>query len=335
VVGVIWIEGGALDLTAGSDAVDAARQVTVNGGDLTIAAGDDGLHSDGVLRIDGGTMDITESYEGIEGVYMYLSGGDVVVVASDDGINVSGGAASADTASSGDGAPGEMGGAFPTDKDMPTDGTMPDRGEMPARTDGETGMGGGMGGVAAAADDISTLTITTLAAGQASDSSAVRYLEITGGTYVIDSAGDGVDSNGDLTISGGTLVVLGPEGNGNGALDVDGTFTLNGGTVAASGSSGMVVTPAAGGDQGSLAFTFDAGVPAETVITISDSSGSEVGSFTTTKLSQSLVFSSDHIVAGDDYTVTVGGTTTGESIGGLILGGSTDGGDDIGTTTAS
>ena len=90
-VGVIWIDGGTLDLTAGSDAVDAVRQVTVLSGDLTIAAGDDGLHSDDVLRIAGGTVNITESVEGIEGAYMYLSGGDVSVVSTDDGINVSGG----------------------------------------------------------------------------------------------------------------------------------------------------------------------------------------------------------------------------------------------------
>ena len=91
-VGVIWIDGGTLDLTAGSDAMDAARQVTVLSGDLTIAAGDDGIHSDNVLRIAGGDVTITESVEGIEGAYMYLSGGDVSVVSSDDGINVAGGA---------------------------------------------------------------------------------------------------------------------------------------------------------------------------------------------------------------------------------------------------
>ena len=91
-VGVIWIDGGTLDLTAASDAIDAARQVTVLSGDLAIAAGDDGVHSDNVLRISGGTVNVTESIEGIEGAYMYLSGGDVSVVATDDGINVSGGA---------------------------------------------------------------------------------------------------------------------------------------------------------------------------------------------------------------------------------------------------
>ena len=113
-VGVIWIDGGRLDLTAGSDAVDAARQVTVLSGDLTIAASDDGLHSDDVLRIAGGTVNITESVEGIEGAYMYLSGGDVSVVAADDGINVSGGVealtATTDMATTGGAEPGEAAG---------------------------------------------------------------------------------------------------------------------------------------------------------------------------------------------------------------------------------
>ena len=127
-VGVIWIDGGTLDLTAGADAVDAARQVSVLDGDVTIAAGDDGLHSDQLLRIDGGRVSITESLEGVEAAYMFLSGGDVSVVATDDGINVSGGTTTTDETSEevaaapaerpeggppGDGGPGGAMGAAP------------------------------------------------------------------------------------------------------------------------------------------------------------------------------------------------------------------------------
>lgn len=54
------------------------------------------------------------------------------------------------------------------------------------------------------------------------------------------SAGDGFDSNGDLTITGGTVIVWTANTADNEPLDADGTITVSGGTVlAAGGSSGM------------------------------------------------------------------------------------------------
>ena len=68
-------------------------------------------------------------------------------------------------------------------------------------------------------------------------------VDITGGILTINSQGDGLDSNGNATISGGTVVVNGPSNDGNGALDVNGELAVTGGTVAAAGSAGMAVTP--------------------------------------------------------------------------------------------
>ncbi|WP_062209968.1 carbohydrate-binding domain-containing protein [Demequina oxidasica] len=368
VVGVIWIEGGTIDLKAGSDAADAARQVTINGGDLNIAAGDDGLHSDGVLRIDGGSVNISESYEGVEGAYMYLSGGDVVVVATDDGINVAGGTDStadvttnttpdtpADAASAGLAPAGDM----PGGGDMPVNGMrpegMPERGAMPgdgtrserpggdSELPGEAGpaMSGSNSGdphaAVTVATDLSAVTVTALEdggfGGPAEGDNGDRFLEISGGTYVIDTQSDGIDVNGSMTMTGGTVVVTSTSDNSQGALDVDDTFTITGGALAANGAAGMAVGPEAGA-QGSLGIIFSSALPAETVITITDSSGADVGSFTTTEVSQSLVFSSDQIIAGTDYSVTVGGSVTGDSIGGLTVDGSVSGGDAVGTITA-
>lgn len=54
------------------------------------------------------------------------------------------------------------------------------------------------------------------------------------------SAGDGFDSNGDLTITGDTVIVWTANTADNEPLDADGTITVSGGTVlAAGGSSGM------------------------------------------------------------------------------------------------
>jgi len=356
-VGVIWIEGGVIDLTAGSDGTDAARQVTIMGGEFTIAAGDDGLHSDAVLRIDGGTIVITESYEGVEGAYMYLSGGDVTVASSDDGINVAGGLESVETTSAdatadqAAGLPADAGAGMPADQmgDMPArpdggmagdwdpsadqaDGMQADRGA------GMQGGPGGQSGTSTVVDDITTLTVSAMTGsgfgGPTEGNNGTRFLELSGGTYVIDADSDGVDVNGSMTVTGGTLVISGTEDGANGALDVDNTFTVTGGTLAANGTSTMAVAPGDTSTQASLAMTLSGTAPAGTLITITDADGTQIASFTTAKSSDSFVFSSDEIESGADYTISVGGTVAGDAIGWLVLDGTATDGTTIGTVTA-
>ena len=319
-VGVIWIDGGTLDLTAGSDAVDAARQVTVLSGNLTIAAGDDGLHSDDVLRIAGGTVNITQSNEGIEGAYMYLSGGDVSVVSADDGINVSGGAE-----------------ALTATTDVATTGRE-------SGTAGDQTMAGGVGPESQftttdAVEDLASLTVSAMVGsgfgGPAEADNGTRFLEFSGGTYVIDATSDGVDVNGAMTMTDGTLVVSGTDDARNGAIDVDDAFTISGGTLAANGMSSMAVAPGEGSTQATLAITFSGTVPADTLITITDGDGEQIASFTTLKASQSFIYSSDALVAGADYAISVGGEVTGTSIGWPVLDGTATGGDTIGTVAAA
>ncbi|WP_455499919.1 carbohydrate-binding domain-containing protein [Gemmiger sp.] len=69
-------------------------------------------------------------------------------------------------------------------------------------------------------------------------------MNISGGTIrAYTSGGDGFDSNGTMTISGGDIEVWTANAADNQPLDADGTITLTGGTVlAAGGSSGMGMT---------------------------------------------------------------------------------------------
>ena len=66
-------------------------------------------------------------------------------------------------------------------------------------------------------------------------------VNISGGALYMDSvSGDGIDSNGTLTVSGGTVVVWTADTADNQPLDADGAITVSGGTVlAAGGSAGM------------------------------------------------------------------------------------------------
>lgn len=301
-VGVVWIAGGSLDLRSGTDGIDAANQVTIAGGTLAIDAGDDGVHSEVYLRIGDAEIDIANSYEGLEAALMYLDSGDVSIVSSDDGINASDG--------SGGGDMGGMGG----------------------------GMGGGPGGMGGrpGTDDASasaeSASTTTAAFDQAADGVAIM---ISGGTYLIDAGGDGLDSNGTVSMTGGTVVVSGPTESMNGALDVNGTFEVSGGIVAASGSVGMAEAPDAG-SQGVLAISFNSQVPAESTITVVDPDGDVVASFTTEKVSQSLVLSMPGLEPGVTYTVVSDGTVAGgEEVGPLTVGGTLTGGNELGSLTAS
>ena len=72
------------------------------------------------------------------------------------------------------------------------------------------------------------------------DLSGYSYeLNIFGGTITAHSdSGDGFDSNGDLTISGGSVTVWTASAADNEPLDADGTVTVSGGTVLAAGGSG-------------------------------------------------------------------------------------------------
>ncbi len=72
------------------------------------------------------------------------------------------------------------------------------------------------------------------------DLSGYSYeLNIFGGTIMARSDnGDGFDSNGDLTISGGSVSVWTANAADNEPLDADGTVTVSGGTVLAAGGSG-------------------------------------------------------------------------------------------------
>jgi len=163
-------------------------------------------------------------------------------------------------------------------------------------------------GVNAASSDDSAATDGQPGGEMAADSSLA--LSINGGTVEVWASGDGLDSNGNATITGGEITVYGPTTDGNGALDVNGTFDVTGGTLLATGSAGMMVAPSTDYAQGWIATALDATAAAGSEVVITDADGAEVATYSPPKDFAAVVLSSADITSGETYTVAVDGTST-------------------------
>lgn len=141
-------------------------------------------------------------------------------------------------------------------------------------------------------------------------------INISGGTITAyTSGGDGFDSNGSLTISGGTVVVWTANTADNQPLDANGTITISGGTVlAAGGSSGMGVNLSASQTCVTFGASGMGGVGSSAItkgsaISIQDASGTTVYSGTVLCNAGFVFFSSSDLTADSSYDLAAGGST--------------------------
>ena len=126
-------------------------------------------------------------------------------------------------------------------------------------------------------------------------------------------------------MSDGTVIVNGPENNGNGALDYDSTCNINGGLFIAAGSSGMAQSLSTTSKQNSV-NVFLSSQSANTLISIKNESGKDIVTFAPSKTYQSVIISSPNLQTNTTYTVYSGGTSTGNETDGLYTDGSASGG---------
>lgn len=151
------------------------------------------------------------------------------------------------------------------------------------------------------------------------NANADNSIIINGGTIYIKADGDGVDSNGSLTINGGVLAVECGARGGNNAIDADGTRLVNGGTVVALGGTDMLESPSASSKQ-PTAVIF-ATVSAGTTVALTDSEGNVVLCYTAAVSASTVTVSSPEIKVGETYTLYTGVTPAGEKVcGGLYYG---------------
>ena len=143
------------------------------------------------------------------------------------------------------------------------------------------------------------------APGQATEGAEIR---ISGGVLTVKAGGDGIDSNGDLIISGGTVVVDGPSDGGNAPIDYDGKGVISGGTVFVSGDSGMFQSlNDSGSTQNSIVYYLSETQAAGTKVVVADSKGNVIyENNSTTQAFNTVLFSTADLKSGENYIVTVG-----------------------------
>lgn len=347
--GFISITDGDFTIESKNDAVQAETVLNISGGNFTVSSG--GGSEDVTFSSDGGwgmadsgwdmEEEKEESTKGFKsGTQINISGGTFVVDSKDDAfhcngnVQITGGNISA--------ASGDDG--IHADKELTIgDGVIKVTRSYEGLEGNQILVQGGEISIVASDDGMNAYggSNNRGPGGSQKTTTETPNLSITGGKVYVNADGDGIDSNGNLTVEGGDIVVDGPSGNGNGALDTGsengGKCAVNGGTVLAVGSSGMAETFDETSKQYSFCHNFTSEFSAGDKIVISDKDGKEVYSHTVAKSGSSIVFSSPELTKGETYTLSVGNmseeitldgvsTTSGESRGGGHMGGGHMGG---------
>lgn len=200
------------------DTEDASNTITITGGTFTLNTADDAIHSDGYIVITGGTFDI---YSGDDGIHADTS----LTLGSEDGLDRD---PCITVNYSYEGL--EAGNVY----------IYGGKYYVRATDDGVNAAGGSSNGSDPGAGGGNHFNPGGGPGGSPGSSSSVDYaINIYGGSIYVNADGDGLDSNGALNITGGSVEVWAQTSGGdNDALDCDGALNVgSGATVFAAGST--------------------------------------------------------------------------------------------------
>lgn len=298
--GTVLIGGGTVNITAAHDGIQAEESLTVSGGTINIQSGGGyttesysaeesykGLKSGGAVRITGGEISVNSLDDAIHaGDTVSVSGGTLSLMSRDDGIHaddtvhITGGDVAIQICYEGiEGTVVNIGGGnismlAADDGINATDTTASGQGDR-------MGQPGGWGG----SGDLSL------------------QVNISGGVIVIDAYGDGVDSNGVITMSGGELYISGSLSSANCAIDYDSSFKMTGGVLTAAGASGMAQAPDSSSSQPSVFLYFSMSQAAGSAYLLTNDSGTVLLSYAPGKEFQCIVFSAPELAVGSSYSI--------------------------------
>lgn len=140
------------------------------------------------------------------------------------------------------------------------------------------------------------------------DTKVVEHIIISGGEITVDANGDGIDSNGSILISGGTVTVHGPTTGRDAGLDADRGIVVTGGTLFVTSTLGMVETPSSNSTQFVVSYAHQSTISAGSTVSLCDEDGNPLVSVTVKKNCQSIIISSPELEKGKSYSIYGGST---------------------------
>ena len=306
--GYIYIMSGDISIVSKDDAVNSTEDVIIDGGTIAIAAADDGIHSETNVFINDGIIKINECYEGIEALSITMTGGDVTIYPSDDGFNANGGSGDAfgmggTGGFTGQGGPGQGFGDNTSDSENTDESNMPTPPDRNESSDGSD---------MPAMPDRNDPTEETDNSSSALDSA----ITISGGKLtIVNTKGrdcDGLDSNGNIYISGGDIRISLPGSGTNAAIDYGsesgGVCVITGGTVVACGGSEMIESFDESSSQCSILYIMESAAKAGSKLTLSDASGNVLLDYDVPNNFTSVNISCPEMKTGETYSISTGDT---------------------------
>ena len=138
--------------------------------------------------------------------------------------------------------------------------------------------------------------------------STTPLIQVNGGTLDVTTPSgdtDAIDSNGNVVITGGFVLVKGGAQMGNmaGSVDADGSVTVTGGTIVSFGGICQLPSGSSVNTYVSSGTSFSAGD-----YTLTDASGSVIASFTLPASYSSVWIASDAFTTGGSYALNQNGT---------------------------
>lgn len=261
--------------------IKAGGGMYLNGGTYQIDSADDSIHSNANITIADGTYTLATGDDGVHADdALTVNGGTITVTESYEGLE----------------------GLTVTIND----GTI----DITARDDGVNAAGGtDQSGFGTFGDHFKGMDSADDETEETTDNE--MWMELNGGYIHILAGGDGVDSNGDLTINGGEIYIDGPSDNGNSAIDYGDRSSayMNGGTLVAIGNSGMAEGMSDSSKQKVLMVKLGEQMEAGDVV-LTDSEGNVIVSYTALKSYDCVIISTAEVENGATYTLTTSGTTT-------------------------